>query len=78
MFDKKPFCNNSLEWLGQMSSIQIPNCNVKDLYDYLKSKKIEVPIIEWEHRKILRISIQAYNNEEDINRLIKYLKLYFN
>ena len=78
LFDKKPFCNNSLEWLGQMSSIQIPNCNVKDLYDYLKSKKIEVPIIEWEHRKILRISIQAYNNEEDINRLIKYLKLYFN
>ena len=78
LFDKKPFCNNSLEWLGQMSSIQIPNCNVEDLYDYLKSKKIEVPIIEWEHRKILRISIQAYNNEEDIDRLIKYLKLYFN
>ena len=61
-----------------MSSIQIPNCNVKDLYNYLKSKKIEVPIIEWENMKILRISIQAYNNEEDINRLIKYLKLYFN
>lgn len=78
LFDKKPFCDNSLEWLGQMSSIQIPNCNVKDLYNYLKSKKIEVPIIEWENMKILRISIQAYNNEEDINRLIKYLKLYFN
>ena len=78
LFDKKPFCTNSLEWLGQMSSIQIPDCNVKDLYNYLKSKKIEVPIIEWENMKILRISIQAYNNEEDINRLIKYLKLYFN
>ena len=77
LFDKKPFCDNSLEWLGQMSSIQIPDCNVKDLYNYLKSKKIEVPIIEWENMKILRISIQAYNNEEDINRLIKYLKLYF-
>ncbi len=78
LFDKKPFCTNSLEWLGQMSSIQIPDCNVKDLYNYLKSKKIEVPIIEWENMKILRISIQAYNNEQDINRLMKYLKLYFN
>ena len=78
LFDKKPFCANSLDWLGQMSSIQIPDCNIKDLYKYLKSKKIEVPIIEWENMKILRISIQGYNNEGDISRLIKYLKLYFN
>ena len=33
---------------------------------------------EWNGKKILRISIQAYNSEKDINKLIKCLKKYFN
>ena len=78
LFNKKVMCENSLDWLGQMSSIQIPDCNVSDLYDYLKSNNIEVPIMEWNSMKILRISIQAYNSRADIDLLIKHLKRYFN
>ena len=78
LFNKKVMCENSLDWLGQMSSIQIPDCNINDLYDYLKSNNIEVPIMEWNSMKILRISIQAYNSRADIDLLIKHLKRYFN
>ena len=78
LFDEEILCENSYDWIGQMSSIIIPDCNIADLYQYLKSKNIEVPIMEWNNRKILRISIQAYNDDNDITRLIKYLKIFFN
>ena len=61
-----------------MSSICVPDCDVFDLYNFLKSNNIEVPVMEWNGKKILRISIQAYNSEKDINKLIKCLKKYFN
>ena len=78
LFDDEILCENSYDWIGQMSSFIIPDCNIADLYEYLKSKNIEVPIMEWNNRKILRISIQAYNDDNDITRLIKYLKIFFN
>ena len=78
LFDEKVLCDNAESWLGQMSSIVLPDCNVLQLYKYLKSKNIEVPTLEWNDIQILRFSIQAYNNEEDISRLIKYLKIFFN
>ena len=78
LFDEKILCDNSLNWLGQMSSIVLPKCNVQHLYSYLKSKNIEVPIFEWNNMQILRISIQAYNNKDDITCLIKHVKSFFN
>ena len=78
LFNEEILCENSYDWIGQMSSFIIPDCNIADLYEYLKSKNIEVPIMEWNNRKILRISIQAYNDDNDITRLIKYLKIFFN
>ena len=60
-----------------MSSICLPNCNVLELYKYLKSNQIEIPVMEWNERKIIRFSIQAYNSEKDIDKLIFYLKSYF-
>lgn len=44
--------------------------------DDLKSKlysefKVEVPLIEWNNRKLVRISIQAYNTQEDCDALLQ-------
>ena len=77
LFNIEQLCDHSTDWFGQMSSICLPNCNVLDIYQYLKSEKIEVPVIEWNRRKILRISIQAYNSEKDIDKLVTSLKNYF-
>jgi isopenicillin-N epimerase len=35
---------------------------------------VEVPLIEWEGQKFIRISIQAYNDEEEIDTLLIALK----
>jgi isopenicillin-N epimerase len=37
------------------------------LYDEFR---VEVPCIEWEGRHFLRISVQAYNDQGDIDRLL--------
>ena len=43
----------------------------KKLYNQFK---IQVPIIKWEDKTLLRISMQAYNTMNDIDRLIFALK----
>tara|TARA_B100000029_G_scaffold516793_1_gene634314 strand:+ start:3150 stop:4292 length:1143 start_codon:yes stop_codon:yes gene_type:complete len=63
------------EWIGQMASIPIKtNCDLflknKLMHDY----KIQVPVFTWEGKVILRFSIQAYNSEEDLNKLFVAVK----
>ena len=41
------------------------------LYD---EYKIEVPLIQWQDRHFVRISIQGYNTQADVDTLIKGLK----
>ena len=77
LFNTQVLCSNT-SWIGQMSSIILPSCNSIDIYKYLKSKNIEVPIVDWYDYQVLRISIQAYNTLDDIKLLVKHLKQYFN
>ncbi len=62
-------------WLGQMASVELPNQDgavlQQKLYDDFR---IEIPIFPWEERNLLRISIQAYNDEGDVGRLLSALK----
>ena|GEM_PF-2318176 len=39
----------------------------RELYDRFK---VELPVMEWNGLQLLRISIQAYNTQEDIDRLL--------
>lgn len=36
---------------------------------------IEIPLIEWNGHKFMRISVQAYNSEDDIDALVEGLKI---
>jgi isopenicillin-N epimerase len=41
------------------------------LYDECK---VEVPLIQWQDRKFVRISIQGYNAPEDVDALVNGLE----
>ena len=62
----------------QMISVPIPDCNIyKIKQQLLKIFNIEIPIIRWNNRFFVRISIQIYNTKEDANKLIEALKIIF-
>ena len=58
-----------------MASIQIPvNDSLKMKNELLKKYNIEIPIFEWDGKKMLRFSFNAYNDESDSNELIDAIK----
>lgn len=63
-------------WFRQMVSVPLPSdANMIAWKERLYSQyQIEVPLIEWNGYKLIRISIQGYNTEEDINLLISALR----
>ena len=61
----------------QMSSFFIKfDDPVNDQIEFYKKYKIQVPFISWNNQTLFRISIQAYNTEEDIHKLIQALQEY--
>ena len=68
-------CPVNDSWLAQMASIQIPvNDSLKMKNELLKKYNIEIPIFEWDGKKMLRFSFNAYNDERDSNELINAIK----
>ena len=68
-------CPVNDSWLAQMASIQIPvNDSLKIKNELLKKYNIEIPIFEWDGKKMLRFSFNAYNDERDSNELINAIK----
>ncbi len=69
---------DSPDWYQQMGTVPLPEsvdiCELKSaLYDRYK---IEVPLIEWNGRKLIRFSLQAYNTITDVLALEQALKYY--
>ena len=63
------------KFLGQMSSISIKSDNIlQDQINFYLKYKIQIPFIKWNDSEFIRISIQAYNNKKDIEKLLDALK----
>jgi isopenicillin-N epimerase len=63
-------------WYTQMVAAPLPSetdiATLKPrLYD---DYRIEVPLVEWNHRKLIRVSVQGYNTQADIDHLLKSLE----
>ena len=57
-------------WPSQMASFALPpGRDVEDVRGELLARRIEVYLHEWRDTAVLRVSIQAYNDQEDIDRL---------
>ncbi len=64
----------SREWWGQMCAIPLPAdhpLTAEELQRRLwDDYQVEVPIPEWQERRFVRVSIQAYNSARDVDRLL--------
>lgn len=66
----QPICPISDEFLGQMCSIPIKTTNASALKEILYHKyRIEIPVMKIDHGTFLRISLNAYNSQQDLDVL---------
>ena len=61
---------------SQMGIAPLPLSDIIVLKSRLYDEyKIEVPLIQWRERQFIRISVQGYNNQEDIDALVSALQM---
>ncbi len=58
-----------------MRSVELPAGDPDELRERLYAEfRVEVPVFEWEGRRVLRVSIGPYNDENDVGRLVAALE----
>ena len=63
------------DFYSQMGIAPLPPSNLISLKFRLYDEyKVEVPLTEWQGRPFIRISVQGYNNQDDIDTLLKALE----
>lgn len=69
-----PLYPDSSDWYAQMVTLPLPPCNAEKLKQRLYDEfAIEVPIITWKERQFVRVSIQGYNTQADVEALTSAL-----
>lgn len=74
-----PLYPASADFFRQMFVAPLPPVDVKWLKEALYQRfRIEVPVLSWHGRSLIRVSVQGYNTPEDIDRLIAALSVLLN
>jgi isopenicillin-N epimerase len=64
------------DFYAQMGIAPLPNSNLSQLKRRLYDEyKVEVPLIQWEDKQFIRISVQGYNSQKDIDVLVSALEV---
>jgi len=62
---------DSPDWFAQMAALPLPPCDLdalkRRLYDEFA---IEIPTVDWNGQSFVRVSVQAYNNQADVDALV--------
>jgi isopenicillin-N epimerase len=57
-----------------MVSVRLPDVDTKALQECLfEQYMIEVPVMRWQDQPLIRVSIQEYNTQADIEKLVSSL-----
>ena len=64
------------DFYSQMGIAPLPPSDIVTLKSRLYDEyKIEIPLTEWQDKQFVRISVQGYNSQEDIDALVNALKV---
>src|SRR5699024_6628319 len=67
-------CPEGPEWWAQLAAVPLPPCDPLALKARLWDEyAVEMPIVVWNDRPLVRVSVQAYNRPADIDRLVEGL-----
>ena len=70
-----PICPDSPQWYAQMAAFPLPACDAGALQRRLYDEyRVEVPVIDWNGRQLVRVSVQGYNTAEDVESLVQALR----
>ena len=65
---------SSPDWFAQMFAVPLPPCDLDALKRRLYEEfGVEVPLVRWNGRQLLRVSVQGYNTRRDMDRLVTAL-----
>ena len=68
----EPVCPDDAAWYGQMHALPLPPCDAAAVQRELRERfRIEVPVIVWRDRPLLRVSVQGYNTRHDLEQLVQ-------
>ena len=57
-----------------MRAVELPSGDARELWQRLyEEHRVEVPVYEWDGRRVLRVSTGPYNDEGDLDRLVTAL-----
>jgi len=66
-----PICPDSPDWYAQMAAFPLPECDAGALQRRLYDEySVEVPVIEWSGRRLVRVSVQGCNTAQDVEALV--------
>jgi isopenicillin-N epimerase len=69
-----PLCPDSNNWYAQMFAARLPQVDAETLQRALYERhRIEVVVQRWQGLTLLRVSVQAYNDEAQIETLLRAL-----
>jgi isopenicillin-N epimerase len=75
LFNTKPLCPVTDEFLGQMCSMPIKTSQHEQLHQlFFEKYKIEIPVMKQDDLVFLRYSINAFNEQKDLDYLYDALK----
>lgn len=70
-----PLSPDSTDWYMQMVTLPLPPCDPAQLKTRLIDEfRVEVPVMVWKGQPFLRVSVQAYNTQQDVDRLLDALE----
>ncbi|MBN2048563.1 MAG: aminotransferase class V-fold PLP-dependent enzyme, partial [Anaerolineaceae bacterium] len=72
----EPFSPGTPEFVGQFVAVPLPDGNWEAFAEHVRERKIVVPVfpLQGHNQNMMRVSYQAYNDENDMDRLLEALK----